>query len=181
MIPIRDPDSDSRETIVVLRSTVDEVFKRLIGAESFLGELFNDQRTMARTIVTHSSDLDTLKKRIAHPTLDCVDLADPRPSMPPAHDVLTDLPSAPRAQPVTHHTKVADPNPIPSLPLSFAQLPGTGDHAGADAARQSPRGPRPPPITTAQASAPLPVAPAADIQPVFCRFAPGLEPMKTMV
>ena len=74
----------------VLRSTVDEVFKRLIGAESFLGELFNDQHTMARTIVTHSSDLENLQKRIAHPTPDRADLADPRPSMPPAHGNPTD-------------------------------------------------------------------------------------------
>ena len=152
----------------VLRTSVDEVFNRLIGAESFLGELSNGQRTMARTIVQHSSDIDNLKRHTVHPTSARADLADPRPSMPPAHGVSIDPSPALRAQPtqpMTHHTQVAVPNPIPSSPLSFAQFPATGDQAGADAARQPPRGPRPPPVTTAESSAPLPVTPTADIPP----------------
>ena len=165
----------------VQRSTFDEVFNRLIGTEWYLGELSDDQRTMARTKITHSSDLDNLKKRIAHPTPDRADLADPSPSIPPAHGMPLEPPSALRAPPVTHHTQAAAPNPIPSLPLSFAHLSTIGDHGGADAARQSPRDPRPPLITTAESSAPLPVMPTADIPPDLGPFAPGLEPMTTML
>ena len=176
---ITELEKDKQED--VLRSTVDEVFNRLIGTESYLCELSNGQRTMVRTVVTHSSDPDTPKKRIAHPTPDRADLADPRPSMPPAHGMPTAPPSALRAPPVTHHTQAAVPNPIPSLPLSFAHLPTIGDHGGADAARQLPRDLRPPLITTAESLAPLPVTPTADIPPDLGPFAPGLEPMTTML